>query len=211
MDKRTQLNVIYVVSALFVIMFFHYWLAERPIKVLLYSEFEQLLKDKQIEEVYVRSDFLEGKLKKPLSDGRELFVTTRVDPQLADRLTQSDVKFTGVIESTWLRDLLSWVLPVLFFFAVWQFFFRRLAEKQGLGGMMTVGKSKAKVYVVKDTKVTFDDVAGVEEAKDELKEIVAFLKNPKDYGRLGGPYPQRGALGRRTGDGENSACPSRGW
>jgi cell division protease FtsH len=87
---------------------------------------------------------LEGKLKKPLPDGRELFVTTRVDQQLADRLSQSDVKFTGVIESTWLRDLLSWVLPVLFFFAIWQFFIRRLVDKQGLGGMMTVGKSKAK-------------------------------------------------------------------
>jgi len=190
MDKKTQLNVIYMIVALLVITFFQYWLAERPVKVLLYSEFEQLLKDKQIEEVYVRSNFLEGKLKKPLPDGRELFVTTRVDPQLADRLSQSDVKFTGVIESTWLRDLLSWVLPVLFFFVVWQFFFRRLAEKQGLGGMMTVGKSKAKVYVVKDIKVTFDDVAGVEEAKDELKEIVAFLKNPKDYGRLGAHIPK---------------------
>jgi len=70
---------------------------------------------------------LEGKLKKPLPDGRELFVTTRVDPQLADRLSQSDVKFTGVIESTWLRDLLSWVLPVLFFFAIWQFLFVALS------------------------------------------------------------------------------------
>ncbi|MGE0684220.1 MAG: ATP-dependent zinc metalloprotease FtsH [Candidatus Binatia bacterium] len=191
MDKRTQLNVMYAVIALFVIMLFqHYWVAERPVKTLLYSEFEQLLKDKQIEEVYVRQDSLEGKLKKPLPDGQELFVTTRVDPQLADRLSQSEVKFTGVIESTWLRDLLSWVLPVLFFFVIWRFVFRRLAEKQGVGGLMTVGKSKAKVYVVKDIKTTFNDVAGVEEAKDELKEIVAFLKNPKEYGRLGAHIPK---------------------
>jgi cell division protease FtsH len=190
MDKRTQLNVIYMASALLLIMFFQYWLAARPVKTLLYSEFEQLLKDKAIAEVYVRPDFLEGKLKKPLPDGRELFVTTRVDPQLADRLGQSDVKFTGVIESTWLRDLLSWVLPMLFFFALWQIFFRRLADKQGLGGMMTVGKSKAKVYVVKDIKTTFNDVAGVEEAKEELQEIVAFLKNPKEYGRLGAHIPK---------------------
>jgi len=191
MDKRTQLNVTYAVIALFAIMLFqHYWLAERPVKTLLYSEFEQLLKDKQIEEVYVRQNSLAGKLKKPLSDGREFFVTTRVDPQLADRLSQSEVKFTGVIESTWLRDLLSWVLPVLFFFVLWRFVFRRLAEKQGVGGLMTVGKSKAKVYVVKDIKTTFNDVAGVEEAKDELKEIVAFLKNPKEYGRLGAHIPK---------------------
>ncbi len=190
MDKKMQLNAMYMVGALLVIMVFQYWSVERPVKVLLYSEFEQLLKDNQIEEVYVSADFLEGKLKKPLPDGRELFVTTRVDPQLAAHLNQSQVNFTGVIKSTWLRDLLSWILPVLFFFIVWQFFFRGLAEKQGLGGMMTVGKSKAKVYVVKDIKTTFDDVAGVEEAKEELQEIVAFLKNPKDYGRLGAHIPK---------------------
>jgi cell division protease FtsH len=95
-----------------------------------------------------------------------------------------------VIESTWLSTLLSWVVPVLVFFAVWKFFFRRIAEKQGFGGLMNVGKSKAKVYVEKDTHVTFDDIAGVEEAKDELKEIVAFLKNPTDYGRLGARIPK---------------------
>ncbi len=190
MDKKVQLNIIYAVIAVFVIMLLQSRLVESPVEVLPYSEFEQLLKDKQIEEVYVRPDYLEGKLKKSSREGQERFVTTRVDPQLADHLSQSNVKFTGIIDSTWLRDLLSWVLPVLFFFAIWQFFFRRLAEKQGAGGLMSVGKSKAKVYVVKDTKVTFGDVAGVEEAKDELKEIVSFLKNPKEYGRLGAHMPK---------------------
>jgi cell division protease FtsH len=180
----------YALLAFLAILFFQYWLTERPVKVLSYSELEQLLKDKQIAEVYVRQDSLEGKLKTPLPDGRALFITTRVDAQLADRLGQADVKFTGVIESAWVRDLLSWVLPVLFFFVLWRFVFRGLAEKQGLGGLMAVGKSKVKVYVVKDTKVTFDDVAGVEEAKDELKEIVAFLKSPKEYGRLGAHMPK---------------------
>jgi cell division protease FtsH len=79
---------------------------------------------------------------------------------------------------------------VLVFFVIWKFFFRRIAEKQGMGGLMSIGKSKAKVYVEKDTQVTFDDVAGVEEAKDELKEIVAFLTNPTDYGRLGARIPK---------------------
>jgi cell division protease FtsH len=129
MDKRTQLNIVYAIIALFAILFFQHWLAGRPVKVLSYSEFEQLLKDKQIAEVYVRQDSLEGKLRKPLPDGRDRFVTTRVDPQLADRLGQSDVEFAGVIESTWLRDLLSWVLPVLFFFVLWQFFFRRRSRQ----------------------------------------------------------------------------------
>ena len=190
MDKKTQLNMLYVGIAVFVILLLQNWSTRRGVEVIPYSEFEQLLQNDEIKEVYIRQDYLEGKLQKPLPDGGERFITTRVDPQLADRLGQANVKFTGVIESTWLRTLLSWVLPVLVFFVIWKFFFRRIAEKQGLGGLMSVGKSKAKVYVEKDTHVTFDDVAGVEEAKDELKEIVAFLKNPTDYGRLGAHIPK---------------------
>jgi cell division protease FtsH len=190
MEKKTQLNVWYIIFALFVIVLFqNWWVASRQIEVIPYSQFEELLKNNEIEEVNIRQDKLEGKLKKPI-EGRERFVTTRVDPQLADRLSKYDVKFTGVVESTFLRDLLSWVVPVLFFFGLWMFLFRRLAEKQGLGGLMSVGKSRAKVYVEKDTKVTFADVAGVDEAKEELQEIVEFLKNPKSYGRLGARIPK---------------------
>jgi cell division protease FtsH len=90
-----------------------------------------------------------------------------------------------------LRDILSWVLPVVVFFGLWMFVFRKIAEKQGFGGgFMTVGKSKAKVYVETDTKVTFADVAGVDEAKAELEEIVDFLKDPQKHGRLGGRMPK---------------------
>jgi len=190
MNKKTQLNMVYVGIAVLVILLLQTWLAQRGVQVIPYSEFAQLLKANEIKEVYIRQNYLEGKLQRALPDGGERFITTRVDPQLADRLRQAGVKFTGVIESTWLSTLLSWVLPVLIFFAIWKFFFRRIAEKQGLGGMMSIGKSKAKVYVEKDTHVTFDDVAGVDEAKDELKEIVAFLKNPTDYGRLGARIPK---------------------
>ncbi|MGH6953240.1 MAG: ATP-dependent zinc metalloprotease FtsH, partial [Alphaproteobacteria bacterium] len=83
-----------------------------------------------------------------------------------------------------------WIVPVLLFFGLWMFLFRNIAERQGLGGFMAIGKSKAKIYVEKDTKVTFDDVAGVEEAKDELKEVVAFLRDPRQYGRLGARIPK---------------------
>lgn len=190
MERKTQLNVWYIIFALFVIVLFqNWWVASRQVEVIPYSQFEELLKNNEIEEVRIRQDTLEGKLKKPI-DGRERFVTTRVDPQLAERLSKYDVKFTGVVESTFLRDLLSWVVPVLFFFGLWIFLFRRLAEKQGLGGLMSVGKSRAKVYVEKDTKVTFVDVAGVDEAKEELQEIVNFLKDPKSYGRLGARIPK---------------------
>jgi cell division protease FtsH len=190
MEKKTQLNVWYIIFALVVIVLFqNWWAASRQVEVIPYSRFEDLLKNNEIEEVRIRQNTLEGKLKKPI-DGRERFVTTRVDPQLADRLSKYDVKFTGVVESTFLRNLLSWVVPVLFFFGLWMFLFRRLAEKQGFGGLMSVGKSRAKVYVEKDTKVTFADVAGVDEAEAELQEIVEFLKNPNSYGRLGARIPK---------------------
>jgi len=113
-----------------------------------------------------------------------------VDPALARELSQYDVKFTGLAENTLLRDILGWVLPAVIFVGIWIFAMRKFAGKQGMGGgFMNLGKSKAKVYVEADTGVSFEDVAGVDEAKDELKEVVGFLKDP-NYGRLGGPGPK---------------------
>ena len=191
MDKKTQINLWYATLAIMGILLFQsWWGASRQIEVMPYSRFEELLAKDQIAEVFIRQNRLEGKLKDPLPDGRQYFLTNRVEPQLAERLSKLGVKYAGVVESTFLRDLLSWVLPVLFFFALWIFLIRRMAEKQGFGGLMTVGKSKAKVYVETDTKVTFDDVAGVDEAKEELREIVTFLRQPKEYGRLGARMPK---------------------
>ena len=105
-------------------------------------------------------------------------------------MAKYNVKFAGTIESTFLRDLLSWIVPIGLFFGIWYFMYRRFANQAGFGGLMSVGRSKAKVYVETDTKTTFDDVAGVDEAKAELQEIVAFLKDPERYGRLGGRVPK---------------------
>lgn len=104
--------------------------------------------------------------------------------------TVEPVPYARVLESTWLRDVLSWILPAVSFFGVWFFLFRRFAEKQGMGGFLNIGKSRAKVFVEKNTGVTFADVAGGDEAKAELVEIVDFLKNPQDYGRLGARIPK---------------------
>ena len=145
----------------------------------------------KIATVGVSDRFIQGSLKEPLPGGQKQFVTTRVDPEFAGELDKYGVRYTGQIESTFLRDLLSWVMPVLLFVGLWWYLGRRFAESQGLGGgLMSIGNSKAKIYVEADTGVTFDDVAGVDEAKDELREVVDFLKNPADYGRLGGRMPK---------------------
>lgn len=161
----------------------------RPVTIP-YSEFEKLLDANGLAEVWIGERFVEGRFTSPRADGHERFVTTRVEPALAAHLTQHRVKFSGVFESTWLRDVLSWLLPTVFFVVVWLFLIRGLAARQGFGGLMAIGKSRAKVYVERSTGVTFDDVAGVDEAKAELKEIVDFLKSPQDYGRLGARVPK---------------------
>jgi len=166
------------------------WVESRQVEPLPYSEFQRLLKEGQIKEITISDKLIQGTLVKPVQ-GRSRFVTIRVDPELARDLDQYPVKFTGVVESTFFRDVLSWVVPALVFFGIWYFLVRRFAEKQGFGGgFLSVGKSKAKVYVETDTKVTFEDVAGVDEAKEELREIVSFLKDPQSHGRLGGRMPK---------------------
>src|SRR6266478_2937299 len=155
-----------------------------------YSRFETLLDENKIKEVAITQNQIQGSLKEAEPDGLKDFVTTRVQPaEFAESLTKHGVTYSGVVESHWIADLLSWILPAIFFVGIWMFAIRRMGQG-GLGGLMTIGKSRAKVYVEKETKVTFADVAGVDEAKDELVEIVNFLKDPKTYGRLGGRAPK---------------------
>src|SRR5712672_3673225 len=192
MTNQTRFNVGYAIAAIFLVFMIQYAVSvANQIAPIPYSDFQRLLHEGKIASVGVSDRFIQGTLKEPLPGGQKHFVTTRVDPQFAGELDKYGVRYTGQIESTFLRDLLSWVMPTLLFVGLWWYLGRRFAESQGFGGgLMSIGKSKAKIYVEADTGVTFDDVAGVDEAKDELREVVDFLKNPADYGRLGGRMPK---------------------
>jgi cell division protease FtsH len=158
-----------------------------------YSEFKSLLKEGKIVEVTVGEQVIRGTLKPTGSagaDGKpEAFTTTRIDdPQLVAELEQSKVKYTGEMVSRWLPEVLSWIIPLLLLVGVWSFFFRRMGGAEG--GVMSFARSRAKIYAEDEVKVKFTDVAGVDEAEDELKEIVEFLQNPKKYTNLGGRIPK---------------------
>jgi cell division protease FtsH len=191
MDKKTHINFWYVTAAILLML----WIQNLYVQTtrstpIPYSRFQTLLNDDKVAEIGITQNYIRGTLKEAQSDGLKDFVTTRVEPDLAQSLDKHHVVYTGEIESTWLRDLESWIVPAIFFVAIWMFVIRRMGQGGGLGGLMAIGKSRAKVYVEKETKVTFADVAGVDEAKDELVEIVNFLKDPQIYGRLGGRAPK---------------------
>ena len=191
MEKKDQWNIGYwIVAILLLLMLQDYWQAAQTIEPVPYSDFEKALAEGRVAEVLVSDRTVTGRLKAPDSRGKTTIVATRVEPDLADRLSKYDVPYARVVESTWLRDILSWILPAVAFFGVWFFLFRRFAEKQGMGGFLSIGKSRAKVFMEKNTGVTFADVAGVDEAKAELVEIGDFLKNPQEYGRLGARIPK---------------------
>jgi cell division protease FtsH len=190
MIKNARFNILFAILAIVVVFVIQYLMANaNQVAVIPYSEYQQLLQQGKVESVGISDRTIQGTLKEPLKGGQKQFVTTRVDPDIAQQLEKFHVRFTGQIESTFARDLLSWIMPMLIFFGVWWYVGRRIGGGLG-GGVMAIGKSKAKIYVEANTGVTFVDVAGVDEAKDELREVVDFLKNPTEYGRLGGRMPK---------------------
>ncbi|MEB8386671.1 ATP-dependent zinc metalloprotease FtsH [Rhodobacteraceae bacterium KMM 6894] len=190
MDKQKQFNWSFWIIAALVWMGIQVWMSYRTVMPLQYSEFLSYLEKGQVAELTVTESMIEGRFAQPV-DGKEYFVAHRIDPDFAAELEKYDVTFTGGSDQNWLTNLASWVLPVLLFFGLWMFLMRRMSGGQGgFGSLVNIGKSKAKVYLETKTGVTFDDVAGIDEAKGELQEIVSFLKDKDKYGRLGAHIPK---------------------
>nr|WP_218117859.1 ATP-dependent zinc metalloprotease FtsH [Nitrosomonas eutropha] len=191
MDKKTQINFWYVLIAVTSILFIqNLYTQYTKIEPIPYSRFQTLLEEDKVAEVAITDQQIFGKLKDTSGEKFTEFVTTRVESDLAEMLDKHSVTYTGVVQSTWLRDILSWIVPMAIFIGIWLFIIRRMNKGMMGSGLMSIGKSRAKVYVEQETKVTFANVAGVDEAKEELMEIVNFLRNPSEYSRLGGRAPK---------------------
>lgn len=194
MEKQHKFSIWYVLIGIWIVLILQNFIhSSFAIKTIPYSRFLQLLKENKVAEVAITANQIQGKLK---ADGTEnsrdvMFNTVRVDPEISNLLDQYKVTFKGEIESTFLKELISWVFPMLVFFGIWMLFMKRMAGQQT--GFMTLGKNKAKVYMESDLNISFQDVAGVDEAKQELVEVIDFLKEPKKFTELGGKMP-RGIL-----------------
>ena len=189
MERKNLWHWLYWIAALLMVLGLQTWLAAGQTQLVGYDEFAQALRDGRLQDVLVTETHLSGHLKTPEEGKREL-VTVRVEPELAAWLEDFHVPYRRVLQSSLLRDVLSWILPSLVFFGLWWLLIRKLVQRQGMGGLMQIGQSRAKVHVTQDTGVTFADVAGVDEAKQELMEVVEFLRHPEDYGRLGAHIPK---------------------
>ena len=191
MERGTQINIWYFILALLgVVLLRDLWIESSYVDPIPYSVFEQYVAEGIIDEVTISDTTVRGTLKEP-RNGKSAFVANRVEPGLAEQLRAKGITFSGAVQRTWLTTLLSWFLPVLLFFGLWLFVIRRMGMGGGgMGGMLSVGKSRAKIYAETETKVSFEDVAGVDEAKAELVEIIQFMRDPESYGRLGAHIPK---------------------
>jgi cell division protease FtsH len=191
MEKHHKFSIWYILLAVWAVLLLQNYIGGAlSVKTIPYSRFLTLLNQDKVAEVAVTADRIQGRLKseKPGAEKGEAFKTVRVDPHLSELLESHNVTFKGEVQSNFLANLFSWFFPILLFFGIWYFFMKRMAGQQP--GFMSLGKNKAKIYVQEEVGVTFDDAAGVDEAKQELMEVIEFLKEPSRFTELGGRMPK---------------------
>jgi cell division protease FtsH len=185
--KKAHFTIWYFVIAFLIILLVQNYIVTRKTEdVIPYSEFKESLRTGNIKDLTITQESISGE--RETEKGLRRFQAVRVeDSDLVKDLEANHVKFTGKVDSKWLTNILSWIIPLVFFFFIWRILFSRIGPETSV---MSFGKSRAKIYAEKEKKITFADVAGIDEAKEELKEVVEFLKTPGKFQRLGGRIPK---------------------
>jgi cell division protease FtsH len=185
--KRTHFTIWYFVIAFLIILLIQNYIMTRKTEdVIPYSEFKETLRTDKIKDITITPESINGE--RETEKGIRGFQTVRVeDPDLVKELEAHRVQYKGKVDSKWLTNIVSWIIPLVFFFILWRILFSRIGPETSV---MSFGKSRAKIYAEKEKKITFADVAGIDEAKEELKEVVEFLKTPEKFQRLGGKIPK---------------------
>ena len=190
MNKNTQIPLWVLLLPLLALLIGFSLMFEQRGQQIPYSEFKRLVAAGEVEDLAISSQTVQGKIvdpEKPSEEGKAFYTIRVEDPGLVKELEERGISFVGTLETSWLRNLLIWMFPLLLLFFLFRIFYQRMGPPQGL---LSVGRSKAKLYVQDETKTTFDDVAGVDEAKEELQEVVEFLRNPQKFQVLGGKIPK---------------------
>jgi len=208
LPPKAHFSIWYVLIALLLFTYLQQYLFSRKVETIPYGQFKQDLAEGNVSKLTIGPENITGTLKGKEKKPDEEFTTVRVnDPELVKELDQHKINYSGRYESKFLSSILSWVLPIGIMFLIWRFAMKKIGPGMGV---MSFSKSKAKLFAENETRVTFADVAGIDEAKEELQEVVEFLSNPGKFQKLGGEDSQRGASGWPAGDRQNPSGQGRG-
>ena len=188
MPPKAHFSIWYFLIAFLLFTYLQQYYFSRKVETIPYGQFKQALAEGNVSKLTIGPENITGTLKGKEKKPGQQFTTIRVDdPGLVKELDEHKVDYSGHYESKFLSSILSWILPIGIMFLIWRY----AMKKMGPGmGVMSFGKSKAKIFAENETRVTFADVAGIDEAKEELQEVVEFLRNPGKFQKLGGRIPK---------------------